>query len=38
MRDRLTHDYLGVDLALVWIAVVRDLPNLRSAVESLFSD
>jgi uncharacterized protein with HEPN domain len=38
MRDRLTHDYLGVDLALVWIAVERDLPNLRSAVESLFSD
>jgi uncharacterized protein with HEPN domain len=24
MRDRLTHDYFGVDLALVWMAVERD--------------
>jgi uncharacterized protein with HEPN domain len=38
MRDRLTHDYLGVDLSLVWAAVERDLPNLRSAVESLLSE
>jgi uncharacterized protein with HEPN domain len=30
MRDRLTHDYFGVDLALVWTAVERDVPPLRS--------
>jgi uncharacterized protein with HEPN domain len=35
MRDRLTHDYFGVDLVLVWISVERDLPNLKAAVESL---
>jgi uncharacterized protein with HEPN domain len=35
MRDRLTHDYFGVDLALVWTAVERDLPLLRTAVEAL---
>jgi uncharacterized protein with HEPN domain len=35
MRDRLTHDYLGVDLALVWTVVERDLPFLRTAVEAL---
>ena len=38
MRNRLTHDYLGVDLSLVWAAVERDLPNLRSAIESLLSE
>lgn len=38
MRDRLTHDYFGVDLALVWVAVERDLPNLKTAVEQLLAE
>ena len=28
MRDHLSHDYFGVDLALVWRVVERDLPGL----------
>mgnify|MGYP003575826153 CR=1 FL=1 len=35
MRDRLTHDYFGVDLALVWKVVERDLPHLKSAIAAL---
>jgi uncharacterized protein with HEPN domain len=35
MRDRLTHHYFGVDLALVWRVVERDLPALRAAVTAL---
>ena len=35
MRDRLTHDYFGVDLALVWRVVERDLPALKAAVAVL---
>ena len=35
MRDRLTHDYFGVDLALVWRVVERDLPALHAAVMAL---
>jgi uncharacterized protein with HEPN domain len=35
MRDRLTHDYFGVDLALVWRVVERDLPALQVAVTAL---
>ena len=31
-RDRLTHDYFGEDLALVWRVVERYLPALRAAV------
>jgi uncharacterized protein with HEPN domain len=38
MRDRLTHDYFGVDLALVWISVERDLPRLEAAVARLLID
>jgi uncharacterized protein with HEPN domain len=37
MRDRLTHDYFGVDLELVWTVVERDLPFLRTAVDALLS-
>jgi uncharacterized protein with HEPN domain len=29
MRDKLIHDYFGVDLALVWDVVERELPALR---------
>ncbi len=35
MRHRLTHDYFGVDLALVWRVVERDLPALKAAVIAL---
>ena len=35
MRDRLTRDYFGVDLALVWRVVERDLPTLKAAVMAL---
>jgi uncharacterized protein with HEPN domain len=38
MRDRLTHDYFGVDLALVWRVVERDLSALGMVVEELRSD
>lgn len=37
MRDRLTHDYFGVDLSLVWVVVERELPSLRAAVDELLS-
>jgi uncharacterized protein with HEPN domain len=35
MRDRLIHQYFGVDLELVWSAVERELPALRVRVEEL---
>jgi hypothetical protein len=38
MRDRLTHDYFGVDLALVWVVVERELPTLKAAIEALLAD
>jgi uncharacterized protein with HEPN domain len=30
MRDRLIHDFLGVDYEIVWNAVQRDLPALEA--------
>jgi uncharacterized protein with HEPN domain len=35
MRDKLIHEYFGVDLALVWDVVERELPSLRLRLESL---
>ena len=37
MRDRLTHDYFGVDLTLVWGVVEQELPKLRQAIEALLT-
>jgi uncharacterized protein with HEPN domain len=35
MRDKLIHEYFGVDLALVWDVVERELPDLRPRLEGL---
>ena len=34
-RNVLVHNYLGIDLGLVWTVIERDLPPLKQAVESL---
>lgn len=35
MRDVLIHDYLGVDLWLVWETATGDLPGLKTALKNL---
>lgn len=35
MRDKLIHDYFGVNVQLVWDAVERDLPALYEKVKDL---
>jgi uncharacterized protein with HEPN domain len=35
MRDKLIHEYFGVDLALVWDVVELELPRLRGQLEAL---
>jgi uncharacterized protein with HEPN domain len=35
MRDKLIHEYFGVDLALVWDVVERELPALRPRMEEM---
>lgn len=38
MRDKLAHDYLGVDLDLVWDVVALELPNARARVVALLDE
>lgn len=35
MRDKLIHDYFGINLQLVWDVVERDLPTLKRKVAQL---
>jgi uncharacterized protein with HEPN domain len=33
MRDRLIHDYFGVDYDIVWDVVINKVPNLNKQIE-----
>ena len=35
LRDKLIHDYFGINLQLVWDVVERDLPALKRIIEHL---
>jgi uncharacterized protein with HEPN domain len=38
MRDKLIHDYLGVDLNLVWDVVASELPATRERIVALIEE
>ena len=35
MRDKLIHDYFGVDVEVVWKSVKEDIPYLKSLIQSI---
>lgn len=35
MRDKLIHDYLGVDIDAVWDTVEKDIPALKNRLKNL---
>lgn len=37
MRDKLIHDYFGVDIDKVWLTAVNDLPALKSEVARILA-
>ena len=38
MRDVLIHDYMGVDISMVWEVTQRDLPQLKSKIEAILKE
>lgn len=38
IRDKLIHDYVSVNLEVVWKTVIEDLPPLMPLVEEILSD
>ncbi|HEY5956461.1 MAG TPA: DUF86 domain-containing protein [Polyangiaceae bacterium] len=35
MRNRIAHEYFGIDLEVLWETVIEDLPQLRPAFRAL---
>lgn len=38
MRDKLIHDYFGVDINAVWSTTRKDIPTLKAEVEQILRD
>ena len=38
MRDKLIHDYFGIDLTVVWKTVTEDLPILESDIRRIVAN
>ena len=38
MRDKLIHDYFGVNLRTVWDTVKKDIPDLKPKFEQIYRD
>ena len=38
MRNKLIHEYFGVDLEVLWRTVREDLPQVRDALERIIDD
>lgn len=37
MRDKLIHDYFGVDIEKIWLTAIEDLPSLKSEVQKILT-
>lgn len=37
MRNKLIHDYFGVDVMAIWETVVNDIPSLKKNIEEILS-
>ena len=38
MRNRIVHDYLGIDDDVVWEVITRNIPDLITQLEALIAD
>jgi uncharacterized protein with HEPN domain len=38
MRDKVIHDYFGINLEIVWAVVQKELPKLSAATAALLKD
>ena len=37
MRDRLIHDYMGVNYSIVWDVIKNKIPELRTAILNIIA-
>ncbi|VAW29160.1 Protein of unknown function DUF86, BT0167 group [hydrothermal vent metagenome] len=38
MRDKLIHDYFGINYSIVWDVVLNKIPNLKNQIEKILSE
>lgn len=38
MRDKLIHEYFGIDLSITWDAVIQDIPKLKRQILAIKKD
>ena len=38
MRDKLIHEYFGVNLELVWVTVKKNLPELKKQIQEILKE
>ena len=38
MRDRLIHDYMGINYLIVWDVAINKIPALHSQIVSILAD
>lgn len=38
MRDKLVHDYFGVDVEMVWVTATVDLPELKKQIAQILAE
>ncbi len=36
MRDRIIHDYFGIDIEIVWQTVIKDIPYLKNTIKQIY--
>ncbi|MCF6359661.1 MAG: DUF86 domain-containing protein [Cyclobacteriaceae bacterium] len=37
MRDKLIHDYFGINYSIVWDVIMNKIPNLKNQIEKILS-
>lgn len=38
MRDKLIHEYFGIDMEILWKAAKEEIPHLRPAIQKILRD
>lgn len=38
MRDKIAHDYFGINLMIVWKVIKEELPGLQSGIRDILKD
>lgn len=38
MRDKLIHEYFGIDLEILWNVIKKDIPSVKPVIKQIFNE